>query len=69
MLAYLEGRLLEVTENGCVLLTAGGVGYEVLLPSHILKRAGSSVFTSVLSSVRMRRNCSDSLRGMNGRPS
>ena len=38
MLAYLEGRLLEVTENGCVLQTAGGVGYEVFLPSHIMSR-------------------------------
>lgn len=38
MLAYLEGRLLEVTENGCVLLTEGGVGYEVFLPSHIQSR-------------------------------
>ena len=38
MLAYLEGRLLEITENGCVLLTGGGVGYEVFLPSHVMSR-------------------------------
>lgn len=38
MIAYLEGRVLEMTENGCVLLTAGGVGYEVFLPSHAQSR-------------------------------
>ena len=26
MLAYIEGRLLERTENSCVLVTPGGVG-------------------------------------------
>lgn len=36
MLAYIEGRVLERTENGCVLLTAGGVGYELFLPEHAL---------------------------------
>lgn len=36
MLAYLEGRVLEVAENACVLLTEGGVGYEVFLPGHAL---------------------------------
>lgn len=38
MLAYVEGRVLEMTENGCVLATAGGVGYEVFLPSHAQSR-------------------------------
>ena len=36
MLAYIEGRLLERTENSCVLVTAGGVGYEIFLPEHAL---------------------------------
>ena len=36
MLAYIEGRLLERTENSCVLVTPGGVGYEVFLPEHAL---------------------------------
>lgn len=38
MLAYVEGRLLEVSENACVLVTAGGAGYEIFLPSHALER-------------------------------
>lgn len=38
MLAYVEGRLLEVSENSCVLVSAGGVGYEIFLPSHALER-------------------------------
>jgi len=36
MIAYLEGRLLEVTGKGCVLLTPGGVGYELALPTSAL---------------------------------
>ena len=36
MLAYIEGRLLERAENSCVLVTAGGVGYEIFLPEHAL---------------------------------
>ena len=36
MLAYLEGRVLERTENSCVLVTAGGIGYEIFLPEHAL---------------------------------
>ena len=35
MLAYLEGRVLERTENSCV-VTSGGVGYEIFLPEHAL---------------------------------
>ena len=38
MLAYVEGRVLEITETSCVLLSAGGVGYEIFLPSHALER-------------------------------
>jgi Holliday junction DNA helicase RuvA len=36
MIAYLEGRLLDVTGKGCVLLTPGGVGYELALPTTAL---------------------------------
>ena len=36
MIAYLEGRLLDVSGKGCVLLTPGGVGYELALPSTAL---------------------------------
>lgn len=36
MLAYLEGRVLERTENSCVLVTSGGVGYEIFLPEQAL---------------------------------
>lgn len=36
MIAYLEGRLLDVTSKGCVLLTPGGVGYELALPTTAL---------------------------------
>ena len=38
MLAYMEGRVLERTENSCVLVTAGGLGYEVFLPEHALSQ-------------------------------
>src|SRR5262245_56276171 len=36
MIAYLEGRLGQVFESGCLLITSGGVGYEVSLPTHTL---------------------------------
>ncbi len=36
MIAYIEGKVLEVTENACIVVTAGGVGYEVYMPSHTL---------------------------------
>jgi Holliday junction DNA helicase RuvA len=36
MIAYLEGRLLEITGKGCVVVTPGGVGYELALPSTAL---------------------------------
>ena len=38
MIAYVEGRVAEMTENGCVVVTSGGVGYEVFLASHTLSR-------------------------------
>ena len=48
MLTYLVGRVLERTENGCVLVTAGGIGYEIFLPEHALAQlpaqGGSAAF-------------------------
>lgn len=38
MLAYVEGRALQRTENSCLLLTQGGVGYEIFLPEHTLAK-------------------------------
>lgn len=38
MIAYVEGRLAEKTENGCVLITASGVGYEIALTAGGLSR-------------------------------
>ena len=39
MIAYLKGRVGETLENACVLITEGGVGYEVFLPVHTLAAA------------------------------
>lgn len=36
MIAYLEGRLLEISGKTCLLVTEGGVGYEVFMPSSAL---------------------------------
>lgn len=38
MIAYIEGRIAEITEDGCVLVTQGGVGYEVFLPGNVLAK-------------------------------
>lgn len=38
MIAYVEGRLAEVSENAVLLITSGGVGYEVYAPGHTLSR-------------------------------
>ncbi|WP_418765286.1 Holliday junction branch migration protein RuvA [Mailhella sp.] len=53
MLAYLEGRVLERTENSCVLVTAGGLGYEIFLPEHALAQlpgqgGTASFYTSLI---------------------
>ena len=36
MIAYLEGRYLASAGNACVLVSEGGVGYEIFLPTHAL---------------------------------
>lgn len=38
MIGYIEGRLLEVAEDSCLVLTGGGVGYELNVPSHSLAK-------------------------------
>ncbi len=38
MIAYIKGALLECREKSCVILTAGGVGYELALPAHTFSR-------------------------------
>jgi len=34
MIAYVEGRIAQVTENSCVVVTEGGVGYEIFTSPH-----------------------------------
>ncbi len=53
MIAYLEGRLAEVWGNSCLLVSEGGVGYEVALSAHTLaslpeKGAHLALFTSLM---------------------
>ena len=38
MIAYIEGRLAEVMDDACLLVTSGGVGYEIAMPGHFLSR-------------------------------
>ena len=38
MIAYVEGRLAQIFGNACVVVTEGGVGYEIGLPNHTLAR-------------------------------
>lgn len=55
MIAYIEGRLAEITDNSCVIVTGGGVGYELFLPSHTLSKLphkGEMLFLYVVTVVR-----------------
>lgn len=55
MIAYIEGRLAEVMEDACLLITGGGVGYEVFMPGHFLSRLpkrGENVFCYTVTVVR-----------------
>lgn len=55
MIAYVEGRLAEVMEDACLLITSGGVGYEVYMPGHLLSRLparGENVFCYTVTVVR-----------------
>lgn len=38
MIAYVEGRILEQMPSACIVVTEGGLGYEVALPTHTLAR-------------------------------
>lgn len=38
MIAFVEGRVVERTDNSCIVLTSGGVGYEIYLTSQALSR-------------------------------
>lgn len=38
MIGFICGKLLEITENACLVLCSGGVGYELFLPSHLMAR-------------------------------
>lgn len=38
MIAYIEGRLAEIMEDAALLITGGGVGYEIFMPAHFLSR-------------------------------
>lgn len=47
MIAYIEGRIAEITDNACIVITPGGVGYEVFLTAPALSSLparGESVF-------------------------
>ena len=55
MIAYVEGRIAERTENSCIVVTPGGVGYEVFLTSHALSRLpslGETVYFYTATVVR-----------------
>ena len=38
MIAYVEGRLAQAWDHACVVVTEGGVGYEIALPAHAFSR-------------------------------
>ncbi len=55
MIAYVEGRLAEIMDDACLLVTSGGVGYEVFMPGHFLSRLpgrGETLFCYTCTVVR-----------------
>ena len=55
MIAYIEGRLAEVMEDACLIVTSGGVGYEVHMPVHFLShlpQRGEVLFCYTCTVVR-----------------
>ena len=69
MIAYLTGVIGEKLEQGCLLLTDSGVGYEVHLPGHTLAQLpgrGERVELYVCTVVR---EDAIELFGTSGRPS
>jgi Holliday junction DNA helicase RuvA len=55
MLAYIEGRLAEIWDNSCIVVTRSGLGYELSLPGpalHALPARGEDVVLYVSLVVR-----------------
>ncbi len=55
MIAYIHGKLLEATDKSCIILTSGGVGYELALTLSAistLPESGSEIAFYVHSVVR-----------------
>ncbi|MDR0826511.1 MAG: Holliday junction branch migration protein RuvA [Desulfovibrio sp.] len=55
MIAYIEGRLAEISENSCLLITSGGLGYEVNISASALSRLpekGANVHFFAVTVVR-----------------
>lgn len=55
MIAYIEGRLAEIMEDAVLLVTSGGVGYEIFMPGHFLSRLparGERMFCYTATVVR-----------------
>ena len=55
MIAYIHGKLLEATDKSCIILTPGGVGYELFLTISALStlpEAGSDMVFYVHSVIR-----------------
>lgn len=55
MIGYVEGRLAEIMEDACLLVTSGGVGYEIAMPGHMLSQLparGESLFCYTATVVR-----------------
>lgn len=38
MIGYIEGSLLEITENSGLVATSGGLGYELFMPAHTMSK-------------------------------
>ena len=55
MIGYVEGRLAEIMEDSCLLVTSGGVGYEIAMPAHMLSQLparGEKLFCYTATVVR-----------------
>ena len=55
MIGYVEGRLAEIMDDACLLVTSGGVGYEIAMPGHMLSQLparGESLFCYTATVVR-----------------
>ena len=63
MIAYVEGRLAEVTENSVLVITEGGVGYEIFAPGHTLSRLPAKNALLALYTVHVVREDAQELFG------